>query len=69
MSGSPSRSGSASDRPVGDDLGDLGAPLAQFVGEQLARDVGVRQQHRQAADVARVCGTRCTTASARYSAA
>ena len=54
MSGSPSRSGSTDHRAVRDDLGHLGALLAQLLGEQLAADVGVRQQDFPAADVAAV---------------
>src|SRR5262249_6566032 len=40
------------DRAVGDDLGDVGAFLPQLIGEQLAADVGVRQEDLLASDFA-----------------
>ena len=38
-------------RAVGDRLGDVRAALAQLIGQQLAADVGVGQQHLEAGDV------------------
>ena len=42
----------AEHRPVGRDLADLGAGVAQLVGEHLARDVGARQQDARALQIA-----------------
>ena len=38
----------AEHRPVGRDLGDVGARVAQLVREHFARDVGARQQEARA---------------------
>ena len=42
------------DGPVGDDLGDFGPLLPQFVADHLPTDVGVGQQHPQAANLPHV---------------
>ena len=55
-------------RPVGGDVEDVGAGLAQLVREQVAGDVGARQQEALALQVAPVALSASTTASARNSA-
>ena len=66
MSGSPSRLGD--DRAIGDHFGHNGSQLPQFLADDLAPDVGAREEHLQAADADRFADRARTTASARYSA-
>ena len=54
MSGSPSCWVVFEDGSVRDDLGDDGAAIAQLLGDDLAADVGPRQQDAQALERSRV---------------